>query len=162
MQRKQFEINKVDIVSVTEFMKHRNIDHNIIYLLRDYASQNSSNFEYLAYQFAEILSIGINAGKERENKAWHAIESVLASQSSKSKKDDHDFFVSTWQSFSILIPDFELFDRHCSAVKDAYYRFEKYFATQRNKLHTKDPWFIVITNYNWWLKVDEFYNSRHK
>lgn len=162
MQRKQFEINKVDAVSVVEFMKHHNIDHNIIYLLRYYASENSSNFEYLASQFAEILSNGINAGRERENKAWNAIEMVISSQSYKSKKDDHEFFVSTWKSFSILIPDFKLFDRHCDAVQNAYLRFEKYFATKRNQLHNKDSWFTSITNYEWWLKVDEFYKLRHE
>lgn len=162
MQRKQFEINKVDSVLVSEFMKHCNIDHNIIYLLHFYVSKNSSNFEYLAREFANILSAGINAGRERENEAWHAIEMVISSQSSKSKKDDHEFFVSTWKSFSILIPDFELFDRHCNAVQNAYLRFEKYFATKRDQLHDKDSWFTSITDYEWWLKVDEFYKLRHK
>ena len=163
MQRKQFsnELRKSNPELISKFLSDEFLDNNLIHLLRTYARRNSSNFDYLASQFAEILSNGINAGLERENEAWHAIEMVMSSQSYKSKKDDHEFFVSTWKSFSILIPDFELFNRHCVAVQNAYLRFEKYFTTQRNKLHNKDSWFTSITNYDWWLKVDEFYKLRH-
>ena len=164
MQRKQFssDPSKINLDLIEKFLNDKYVDNNIIRLLRAYVYKNSSNFEYLASQFAEILSSGINAGRERENEAWNAIEMVMSSQSYKSKKDDHEFFVSTWKSFSILIPDFELFNRHCVAVKEAYLRFEKYFALCRNKLHNKDSWFTSITNYEWWLKVDEFYKLRHE
>ena len=157
---KTYKQSNVDLVSVLEFLKHHHIDNNLIYLLKVYAAQNSENFQYLASEFANILSIGINAGIQRENEAWHAIETVVGSL--KYCNDERTYYIMTWQSFSILIPDFKDFDRHSEAIKSAYFRFENYFASVRYKLHAKDSWYTDITNYDWWLKVDEFYKSRHK
>lgn len=161
MLRKQFsgELRKSNFELISKFLSDEFLDNNLIHVLRTYARRNSSNFEYLASQFAEILSNGINAGLERENKAWHAIESVISSL--KSCNDERTYFIMTWESFSILIPDFEWFDRHCIAVQEAYRRFEDYFGLVRYKLHAKDSWYTNFTNYEWWLKVDEFYKLRH-
>lgn len=149
----------VEFEKVIEFLKTKEIDNNIIALLKIYAAQNTKNFQYLASEFANILSSGINASSERENKAWHAIESVVSSLIYCN--DERTYFTMTWQSFSILFPNFENFDRHCEAVKSAYNRFENYFGSVRYKLHAKDSWYVTITDYKWWLKVDEFYKSRH-
>lgn len=157
---KIYNQSNVDLVSVLEFLKHHNVDSNIICLLRFYAAQNTKNFQYLASEFANILSSGINASSERENKDWHAIESVISSL--KYCNDERTYFTMTWQSFSILFPNFENFDRHCEAVKSAYNRFENYFGSVRYKLHAKDSWYVTVTDYKWWLKVDGFYKSRHK
>lgn len=162
MQRKQFsnDLRKSNPELVHKFLSDEFVDNNLIYLLCAYCNRDSSHFEYLAREFANILSNGINAGTERENKAWHAIESIISSL--KYNNDERTYFIMTWQSFSILIPDFKNFDRHCLAVQEAYFRFEKYFGLVRHELHTKDFWYTDITDYNWWLKVDEFYKSRHK
>ncbi len=162
MQRKQFSENldQANIELIGKFLSDEFVDNNLIHVLRFYARKDSKNLEYLASQFANILSIGISASLERENKAWHAIESVISSL--KYCNDERIYFMMTWQSFSILIPDFKNFDRHCLAVQKAYFRFEKYFKCVRHELHAKDFWYTDITDYNWWLKVDEFYKSRHK
>ena len=162
MQRKQFsnELRKSNPELISKFLSDEFLDNNLIHVLRTYARRNSSNFEYLASQFAEILSNGITAGLEREDKAWHAIESVISSL--KYCNDERTYYIMTWESFSILIPNFENFEKHSQAVRDAYYRFEIYFGLVRYKLHAKDSWYTDITNYEWWLKVDEFYKLRHE
>jgi len=157
---KTYKQSNVELEKIIEFLSTKEIDNNIICLLKIYAAQNSKNFQYLAAEFANILSTGINAGIRRENEAWHAIETVISSL--KYCNDERTYYIMTWQSFSILIPDFENFDRHCVAVQEAYFRFENYFASVRYKLHAKDSWYTDITNYDWWLKVDKFYKSRHK
>lgn len=161
MQRKQFSENldQANIELIGKFLSDEFVDNNLIHVLRFYVRKNSKNLEYLASQFAEILSIGITSSFERETKAWLAIEAVIAS--SEFENNERTFFITTWRSFSILISDFKHFNRHCEAVQKAYFRFEKYFATQRDRIHT-DSWYTDITDYSWWLKVDEFYKSRYK
>lgn len=156
---KTYKQSNVELEKVIEFLSTKEIDNNLIYLLKLYSVQNSKNFQYLASEFANILSTGITANSERENDAWLAIEMVIGSL--KYHNDERTYFIGTWRSFSILIPNFENFDRHCEAVKSAYFRFENYFASVRYKLHAKDSWYTDITNYDWWLKVDEFYKSRY-
>lgn len=155
---KTYNQSNVDFISVLEFLKHHNVDSNIICLLRFYAAQNAESFQYLASEFANILSTGINAGSKRENDARFAIETIIGLL--KDCDDERTYFIGTWRSFSILFPNFEKFDLQCEAVKEAYFRFENYFASVRYKLYAKDSWYTKITDYEWWLKVDEFYKSR--
>ncbi len=160
MQRKQFNSDpfKINLELIKKFLNDKDVDNNIILLLRAYAYENNSNFEYLAREFANILSVGINVGIERENEAWHAIENVI---STLNCENETTYFISTWQSFSILFPNFKNFNKHCISVQEAYLRFEKYFSKMKDQIHV-DSWFTTTTNYEWWLKVDEFYKSRHK
>ena len=71
MQRKQFSENldNANIELIGKFLSDEFVDNNLIHVLRVYARKDSVNLEYLASEFANLLSIGISAGLERENKA---------------------------------------------------------------------------------------------
>lgn len=153
---KKFDPTNADFLAISDLLKSEKLDDTIILLMRLYVSKNRENFQYLINEFLQITSIGFENINRENNKSWSAIEFVLCLFSEKNISDD-EYFCGTWKAFSVLIPDFDNFNRHSVAIQNAYFKFEKIFEKKRKEFLSKDYWFTSITNYDWWLKVDDFY-----
>lgn len=153
---KKFNPVNADFSIISDFLKSEKLDDTIILLMQLYVSKNRENFQYLINEFLHITRIGFENINKEYDKSWSAIEFVLCLFSEKNISDD-TYFHGTWKAFSILIPEFVNFDRHSVAIQNAYFKFEKIFEKKREKFLSKDYWFASITDYDWWLKVDEFY-----
>lgn len=158
---KLYNSSEIDVSKILEFLDSPKLDNNIIALLQLYAKSSRKNFQYLVQNLVNITSVGFEELNRQHTNSMVAIEHVLC-LFSQNKISDDMYFSSTWNAFSILIPSFDIFYRHSSAIQDAYLKFEKIFAQKREKFLAKDYWFTEITNYNWWLKVDEFFINRNK
>lgn len=157
---KKFNPLNTDIELVSDFLKSEKINDNLILTMRLFVSKNRENLQYLISEFLDITNIGFQTINEENEKSWSAIEASLC-LFSQNKISDDMYFYGTWKAFSILISNFENFDRHCIAIQEAYFKFEKIFENKREKFLSKDCWFTSITDYDWWIKVDEFYKKRN-
>lgn len=157
---KKYEPMKADFKLVSDFLNSESLDNDIILLMELFISKRE-NFRYLMTEYLRLSNIGFNCIDNENNNSWSAIENVLC-LFSETKINDDMYFYGTWKSFSILIPSFDNFYRHSIAIQNAYLRFEKIFAIKRKEFLNNDSWFTQITNHEWWIKVNEFFESRNK